>query len=251
MQARLRFLWVLTICHFRSAGATWYRVVRRTASKKMPLDIQRLTLCIFEVEQELIRVGREGHDFLQQRSQDAALILLLLRCCSLFRGMLSSLQRQELDAFDAVRRAYLETWHLAFLFRMPNLRGQAGRWLAGQPNSWSADIATLETYAKGRGLDAPDLGSDYGELSELAHPTRSAAENSAALILWRQGINEYGQTVEDAISALEHGMAGMIYRLLWLALDQDSTLVPLQLDDAKMPTALAFCREFQASRTSS
>jgi hypothetical protein len=251
MQARLRFLWALTICHFRSAGATWYKAVRRTASEKMPLDIQRLNLCICEAERELIRVGRERHDFLQQRSQDAALILLLLRCCSLFRAMLSSLQRQELDAFDAVRRAYLETWHLAFQFRMPNLRGQAGRWLAEQPNSWSADIATLETYATSRGLGVPDLGSDYGELSELAHPTRSAAENSAALILWNQGINEYGQTVEDAISALEHGMAGMIYRLLWLILDEDPTLVPLQLDETKMPTALAFCAEFQASRNHS
>jgi hypothetical protein len=63
--------------------------------------------------------------------------------------------------------------------------------------------------------------------------------------------NAYGQTVDDAISALEHGMAGMIYRLLWLALDEDPTLLPLQLDDTKMPTALAFCAEFQASRNHS
>jgi hypothetical protein len=120
----------------------------------MPIDDQRLNLCLVETEQELIRVGRERHDFLQQQSQEAALILLLLRCCSLFRAMLSSLQRQELDAFDAVRRAYLETWHLAFQFRMPTLRGQAGRWLARQPNSWSADIGALEEYARGRGAAA-------------------------------------------------------------------------------------------------
>jgi hypothetical protein len=221
------------------------------ANTKMPLDFRRMNICIFETEQELIRVGRERQEFLQKQSQDAALILLLLRCCSLFRAMLTSLQRQELDALDAVRRAYLETWHLALQFRMPGLRGQAGRWLAGQPNSWSADIGSLEAYARGRGLNAPDLGSDYGELSELAHPTRSAAENSAALILWRQGINQDGQTVEEAISALENGMTGMIYRLLWLALDEDPTLVPLRLDDIRMPTALAFCAEFQSSRTSS
>lgn len=209
------------------------------------MDINRLNLCLFETEQELIRVGRERHEFLQQKSQAAALILLLLRCCSLFRGMLNSFERQELDAFDAVQRAYLESWQLAFQFRMPAVGGQPGRWLAGQPNSWSADIAALERYARGRGLLAPDLGSDYGELSELAHPTRSAAENSAALILWRQGINEYGETVEAAIAGLESGMSAMLYRLLWLALDEDATLVPLQLDEKKMPTALAFCTEFQ------
>jgi hypothetical protein len=250
MRVRLRFIWAFTICYVRSAAALWYKVVRRAVTAKMPLDFRRLNMCLLETERELIRVGRERHEFLQQKSQDAALILLLLRCCSLFRAMLSSLQRQELDAFDAVRRAYLETWHLAFQFRMPNLRGQAGRWLAGQPNSWSADIGTLEAYARGRGLNAPDIGSDYGDLSELAHPTRSAAENSAALILWKLGINQDGKTVEEAISSLEDGMAGMIYRLLWLALDEDSTLAPLRLDDSKMPTALAFCTEFQASRTS-
>jgi len=214
----------------------------------MPIDNQRLNLCLVETEQELIRIGRERHDFLQQQSQDAALILLLLRCCSLFRAMLSSLQRQELDAFDAVRRAYLETWHLAFQFRMPTLRGQAGRWLARQPNSWSADIGALEEYARGRGLNAPDLGSDYGELSGLAHPTRDAAENSAAIILWKNGMNEYGETVEDAITALENGCLGMLYRLLWLALDEDQSLIPLGLEDGRMPTALGFCKEFQASR---
>lgn len=214
----------------------------------MAMDLERMNRCLLETEQELIRVGRERHEFLQQQSQDAALILLLLRCCSLFRAMLSSLQRQELDAFDAVRRSYLETWHLAFQFRIPDLRGQAGRWLARQPNSWSADIAALEQYARDRGLNAPDLGSDYGELSGLAHPTRDAAENSAALILWRNGINEYGQTVENSIKALESGSLGMLYRLLWLVLDEDRSLIPLRLDEGGLPTALGFCKEFQAGR---
>src|SRR6266478_2750184 len=248
MRTRLRLLWAFTISYARSAAATWYKVVRQIATAKMPLDFRRLNICIFETEQELIRVGRERHEFLQKQSQDAALTLLLLRCCSLFRSMLSSLQRQELDAFDAVRRAYLETWHLAFQFRMPNLKGQAGRWLAGQSNSWSADIGALEEYARGRGLNAPDLGSDYGELSGLAHPTRDAAENSAAIILWKNGMNEYGETVEDAITALENGCLGMLYRPLWLALDENQSLIPLGLEDGRMPTALGFCKEFQAGR---
>jgi len=128
---------------------------------------------------------------------------------------------------------------------MPAVGGQPGRWLAGKADSWSADIPALERYAKGRGLLAPDLGTDYGELSELAHPTRSAAENSAALIVWRQGINEYGETVEAAIAGLERGMSAMLYRLLWLALDEDPTIVPLHLDETRMPTVVAFCSEFQ------
>jgi hypothetical protein len=56
------------------------------------------------------------------------------------------------------------------------------------------------------------------------------------------------RAAQAAVTAI--GMAGMIYRLLWLALDEDPTLVPLQLDASKMPTALALCAEFQASRAS-
>jgi hypothetical protein len=242
---RSRLLARFTVLHIRVGFAGWHNMALRAISSKMPIDIQRLILCLFETEQELIRVGRERHEYLQQENQAAALILLLLRCCSLFRGMLSSFEKQELDAFDAVRRAYLETWHLAFQFRMPPVGGQPGRWLEGQGNSWSADIGALERYAKGRGVLAPDLGSDYGELSGLAHPTRSAAENSAAVILWKRGINEYGETVQAAIAGLERGMSAMLYRLLWLALDEDATLIPLQLDASRMPTAVAFCAEFQ------
>jgi hypothetical protein len=244
---RSRLLARITGLHIRVGFAAWYNIARRTIYSRMPIDVQRLILCLFETEQELIRIGRERHEFLQEQSQPAALILLLLRSCSLFRGMLTSFERQELDAFDAVRRAYLESWHLAFQFRMPAVGGQPGRWLEGQGNSWSADIRALERYARGRGLLAPDLGSDYGELSELAHPTRSAAENSAAVILWKRGINEYGETVEAAILGLERGMSAMLYRLLWLALDEDATLIPLQLDANRMPTAVAFCAEFQAA----
>jgi len=97
-------------------------------------------------------------------------------------------------------------------------------------------------------LNAPDLGSDYGELSGLAHPTRDAAENSAAIILWRNGVNEYGETVDGAMTALENSSFGMLYRLLWLALDEDPSLIPLRLDDGRMLTALGFCKEFQATR---
>ncbi len=194
--SRIRIVSGLTILHIRTAFVVWYNAVRRIGKTRMPIDNQRLNLCLVETEQELIRIGRERHDFLQQQSQDAALILLLLRCCSLFRAMLSSLQR----------------------------------------------------HARGRGLNAPDLGSDYGELSGLAHPTRDAAENSAAIILWKNGMNEYGETVEDAITALENGCLGMLYRLLWLALDEDQSLIPLGLEDGRMPTALGFCKEFQASR---
>jgi len=207
-----------------------------------------LNRCLDETERELLRVGRQRHEFLHEESQMSAVILLLLRSVSLFRAMLDLFQTRRLDAFDAVRRAYLESWFLAFQLRIQAQNGDAGRWLARRAGSWGADIQRLEDYARDRGLNAPDLGNDYGELSELAHPTRNAAENSAAVSLWRLGLNEDGRTIEEAIANLERSIPSMLYRLLWLALDEHETLVPLQLDERNMATAMSLCEQFQRNQ---
>jgi len=204
-----------------------------------------LNRCLDETESELLRLGRQRHEFLREESQLSALVLLLLRCISLFRAMVELFLTRRLDAFDAVRRAYLESWFLAFHLRLREQHGDAGRWLARRAGSWAADIGRLEDYARGRGLNAPDLRNDYGELSELSHPTRNAAENSAAVSLWRLGANEDGYTIEQAIERLDNTIPSMLYRLLWLAFDEHDSLVPLQLNDRNTPTAKALCEQFQ------
>jgi hypothetical protein len=211
----------------------------------MALDFPRLNGCLDETEHELLRVGRLRHEFLREESQLSAVILLLLRSISLFRAMLDLFQTERLDAFDAVRRAYLESWFLGFQLRIRAENGDAGRWLARRAGSWAASIQRLEEYARERGLNEPDLGNDYGQLSELAHPTRNAAENSAAVSLWRLGLNEFAQTVDDAIANLDRSIPAMVYRLLWLVLDEHETLVPLHLEERNMPTAMGLAEEFQ------
>ncbi len=84
---------------------------------------------------------------------------------------------QPLDACDAVRRAYLETWLLAFEFRLIDSEAKATQWHNGKAKSWSADIPRLKRYAPLQGA-APMLGQDYGGLSKIAHPTKEAASNS-------------------------------------------------------------------------
>ena len=104
----------------------------------------------------------------------------------------------------------------------------------------------MDEYARNRGHDAPNLGADYGELSELAHPTRNAAENSAALITTRLGINVEARIVERALVALERGIPAMLYRLLWLVLDEQSDLRPLYVQEENMPTAVRFVEQHPA-----
>jgi hypothetical protein len=113
----------------------------------MAQDYEQIFKCLDEVEQELLRVGRDRCDFLRWENQLSAVILLLLRSASLFRAMTKLLHSVELDAFDAVKRAFLESWQLAFQFRLDNARGEVGIWLARTADSWSADIGRLEAYA--------------------------------------------------------------------------------------------------------
>jgi hypothetical protein len=213
------------------------------------LDYEQIFNCLEEVEQELLRVGEERCDFLQAQNQLSVVILLLLRAASLFRSMAKLLRSEEFDAFDAVRRAFLESWHLAFQFRMENKKGEIGRWLARTPDSWRADIGRLEKYAKKRRQNAPNLGHDYGELSELAHPIRSATENSAALTIRRLGMTnlEETNTVEKWMPGLELSLLAMLYRLLWLVLDEGSDLLPLHVNGERMPLSMRFVEEYTKS----
>jgi hypothetical protein len=92
----------------------------------------------------------------------------------------------DLDAFDAVRRTFFESWHLAFQFRLENTRGEIGRWFALEPDSWSAE---------------------------------DACENSAAVIATKtQRLDPGDQTLAEAIASFETEPAALLYRLLWVAL---------------------------------
>lgn len=211
---------------------------------EMPNGYDVILRCTEELERELLRIGRERCDHLRQESQLSAVVFLLLRVISLFRSMVELLRNDSLDAFDAVRRAFLEGWLLAFQFRRRESADDAARWLARRPDSWNPRIGQLEEYARTRGHGAPNLGRDYGDLSELAHPTRSAAENSVALVTARLGVNIEAHHVEEAKLALERGLPGTLYRLAWLVLDEHEDLIPLYTDENNLRVTSQFANEY-------
>src|SRR2546430_624414 len=155
----------------------------------MALDCKHVLQCLDEVERELFRIAdHEECQRFHKNSQLTAALLLLLRTSSLLRSMLLSLQfRDLLDGFHLIARGFEETWNLAHDLRLSVHHDRAARWLAGENDSWSARIGVLVNFAIGRGHREPTLGRDYGLLSELAHPTRSAAENSVTLCGVRMG----------------------------------------------------------------
>jgi len=158
--------------------------------------------------------------------------------------MVSLVRSEELDAFDAIHRALLEAWLLAFELRLLDNRGAVGRWLARVRDAWSADIPGLERNARNRGHNAPNLGRDYGVLSELAHPTRNAAENSAALVVRRRGALEDEEHILEAVRLARLALTNLLYRIIWLMLDRNHDLLPMPANEARMMNAVGFADNY-------
>jgi len=196
-----------------------------------------------ESQMELLRVAVERCARLRDQSQQAAVVFLLIRANSLFHSALRMLAKgMLLDAIDAVRRAYLETWLLAFEFRLEDSSPRSAAWHTEKPNSWSADIKRVALYLKSHGVDLM-LGRDYGGLSEMAHPTKKAATNSAALAAAPFGGIEKASAIE-ARNGLEADMPMMMYRYLWLVMEEREGLISIAVSWDQMPTAVEYIKEY-------
>lgn len=213
----------------------------------MAVDCKHVLQCLDEVEHELFRIA--DHDECQRfhkNNQLTAVLLLLLRTSSLLRSMLHSLQFTDLlDGFHLIARGFEETWNLAHDLRLNAHRDRAARWLAGESNSWSARVGVLLNFAIGRGHREPTLHRDYGLLSELAHPTRSAAENSVTLCGVRMGIDGAEAQITTEQENCEKRITAALYRLLWLILDQDPKVIGIPVRENNMPLSSQFVREYK------
>ena len=97
----------------------------------LPLDYEQIGACLNEIDCALFRVA-DHHDCKRFNvdSQLTAVVLLLLRCCSLLRSLLILFQSGETDGFQVVLRAFEEAWYLAFYLRFGDKRPTASKWLA-------------------------------------------------------------------------------------------------------------------------
>ena len=114
----------------------------------LSLRAEQAMACIDELEREFLRVGANECNCLQDTSQLSAFLRLAVRADSLLRGMLLLLSDGTLDSYDAVRRAYYETWCLQFEFRLKSSSGKVARWFQGQADAWKPDPQRLEVISK-------------------------------------------------------------------------------------------------------
>lgn len=209
----------------------------------MALDHKQIEACLYEIDCALFNAAdhTECRRF-HQDSQLTAVILLLTRCSSLLHSLLNLFLSAESDAFQVVLRAFEESWYLAHYLRFAENSGRAARWLAGENNSWSADLGTLMKFARDRGLPEPSMGRDYGRLSEVAHPTKSAAMNSVTICGSRLGIVGADTQLVEERENEEARFPDAIYRLVWLMTDGDAKFIPLHLSPRDVPLSWKFCR---------
>ena len=187
-----------------------------------------------------MRIGMTKCSRMQDQSQLSAVVFLLFRAASLFRSVLTLLKSGQLDACDAVRRAYLETWFLAFEFRLQESEPKTALWHNGKSQSWKANMQRLSPFLTSQGVD-PKLKDDYSGLSEIVHPTKLAASNSAAL--WDMPLPE----LIKAKHFVECNIPMMMYRFLWLIIDERTGMIPLGSDMNALPLAVKYVNQYAKS----
>src|SRR2546428_10039767 len=146
---------------------------------------RRFLRCLSELEREFLTIGETHCSFLESKTQVTAFILLDVRAISLLRGLLILLNPFSLDAYDVLRRAFLETWYLQFALRFLSNQSQAQKWLHEDASSWQPKYSELNDFFLKRLGGDPKFGTEYGQLTTLAHPTLQSTKQSCAIATLR------------------------------------------------------------------
>lgn len=200
--------------------------------------------CLNELEAEYLRVGAERCKCLEEKTQLSAFLFLGIRCVSLLKAMLGLLRPDSLDAYDSVRRAFLESWMLQFEFRLADTNPKAGKWFLGDAGTWAADKKKLDQFFGENKQEQRGFGREYGELSEVSHPTFAACSNSVAIVSILRGMNENESLLHKSLSDLLLDYAGLLHRQIWLTLLRKEGLVEIGVGPDKLKTCSEFSETF-------
>jgi hypothetical protein len=205
------------------------------------LDYEQIRQCRNEVERELFTIANHPDcKRFHEETQLTAVVFLLIRCTSLLDSLVLIFRSRNLDGFHPVLRAFEESWNLAHELRLKEQQAKASKWLAEANNTYLASIPVLNEFIKSRGEHQPPLGRDYGSLSELSHPTRSAAMNSVGVALLRLGSDGAEAEFRRAEENDELRIPYALDRLIWLIIDKDPRFIPIPADVNHMPFAMKF-----------
>jgi hypothetical protein len=196
--------------------------------------------CLSELENEYLRIGTEHCDFLEQRTQLSAFLQLGIRAVSLLRGMLRILEPDFLDSYDPIRRAFIETWQLEYQFRLRDGTSNAQKWLQGDGGSWRPDFQMLEESNGRLNLEQGQFAREFNLLSEVAHPTLTAAQNSCAIASTLRGLNPNTGALEQTHLDLSVDYLNLVNRQIWVTLITADHLADLPIAHENLSACTAF-----------
>jgi hypothetical protein len=206
-------------------------------------DHDKFQQYLFELESALSLIGIRDCQDLQDHTQLSAAIYALLRATSLFRATLMLLEAGLMDASDVMRRAYWEAWMLGYEFRLEGSIQHAKLWHREKHKHGMPEVSRVKSYEEGRGIKASTYGASYGGLSEVSHPTKSAAENSVVTISAIHG--DRSGRVDHARKTILHGDApSMMYLLIWTAFSEWPGMISLGIKPEDVPQSAAFYAEY-------
>jgi hypothetical protein len=168
--------------------------------------------------------------------------LLGIRGVSLVHSFGLLLDSRLLDTFDAVRRTFLEANYLQNEFRLKDSNEKALRWLKQETGTWKADFDKWEKAVLTLG---PKLfGREYGDFSEIAHPTFTACQNSGTVLLQLSSANTQGKEFEEWLQQVRNDFANCLFRLTWITLAKDERFIDLPIDASRLKTCIEFHNKY-------
>jgi hypothetical protein len=206
-------------------------------------DYETFQSYLFELESALSRIGLRDCQDLKADTQLSASIYALLRATSLFRSALVLLHAGLMDACDVIRRAYWEAWMLGYEFRIDVSSTHAARWHLEKNKHGEPNIGTVKTFEKSHGITTSTYGAAYGGLSEVSHPTKSAAENSVVTMSALHG--DKSGRIEQVRRVMTHDDApAMMYLLIWTVFAEWPGMISLGITPEEIPKSTAFYSEY-------
>jgi len=209
-------------------------------------DYDKFQSYLFELESALSLASLKKCRGLEEDTPISAAIYALLRATSLFRASLSLVESRLMDAGDVVRRAYWEAWMLGYEFRIESASSHAARWHVEKRKHGEPKIGVVKTFERSHGITTSTYGADYGGLSEVAHPTKSAAENSLVTVTAIHGNPDNKVRIEQARETIASGDApSMMYLLIWTITAEWPGMISLGIKPEDIPRAAAFYSEYE------
>jgi len=214
-------------------------------------DHARFQKYLFELESALCSTAQRECEGLHADTQLSAAIYAFLRATSLFRAALSLLESGLIDACDVLRRAYWEAWMLGYEFRLKSASAHTVQWHLEKHKHSEPDLKKIKAFEASHGIPTPKYGSDYGGLSEVSHPTKSAAENSVVTVTALHANPDSRVHLGQARDTMAHEDApAIMYLLIWTTTVESPDMISLGIKPEAVPWAFSFYSDYESEFSS-